>query len=96
MDILEYYSKRKVGRYTQSTARSDSGSIRSALPSLRRAVHWSIPLRLLDARLAAARWIMRMFPRSLSNMFDSIESEVLGSRHERFRTAWLHSVRPVA
>ena len=29
-DILGYYNKRKVGRYTQSTARSDSGSIRGA------------------------------------------------------------------
>ena len=30
MDILEYYSKREVGRYspTQSIARSDSGSNR--------------------------------------------------------------------
>jgi hypothetical protein len=29
-------------------------------------------------------------------MFVSCETGVLGSRHERFRTAWLHSVRPVA
>ena len=41
-DILGYYNKRKVGRYTQTTARSNS-VVASAPTSQRRAVHWNRP-----------------------------------------------------